>query len=467
MTGTPFALAEALADSFALRSQAEGYARAYLSAVHERPVAPSKAALAALEGFREPLPQGGAAPADVLKQLHDLGSPATTAQGGGRFFGMVNGGALPVTLAARLLADSWDQNGAVAAVAPPIAALETVVEGWLRMLFGLPETVVAGFLSGSSLALLTGLAAGRWRVLQKLGYDVNAKGLAGAPPLRIVAGAHLHSAALKALALLGFGREQIEWVPVDGQGRLRADALPTLDDRTLLLLQAGNVNSGAFDPFASVVGAAREAGAWVHVDGAFGLWAAAAPSLAHLTGGHELAHSWSVDAHKTLNVPYDSGVVLCADQAALFAAMGADGAYLPPGTAGVLGLNRDGLRYGPEMSRRGRVVELWAALKALGQDGVAALVRQLHTRARTLAEALKGAGFSVLNDVVFNQVLVDVGADAAGFARALQGSGEAWAGASRWFDQPVLRLSVCSWVTSEDDIARTVRAMVRCRETRA
>jgi glutamate/tyrosine decarboxylase-like PLP-dependent enzyme len=283
----------------------------------------------------------------------------------------------------------------------------------------------------------------------------------------VVAGAHLHAAALKALALLGFGRDQIEWVPVDDQGRLRPEALPTLDDRTLLLLQAGNVNSGAFDPFRPVVAEARAAGAWVHVDGAFGLWAAAAPQLAGLTAGHEQAHSWSVDAHKTLNVPYDSGIALCADPEALFAALGAEGAYLPQGTAGVLGLNRDGLRYGPEMSRRGRVVELWAALKSLGTEGVAQLVSQLHERARQLRDALTEAGFPGLNDVVFNQVLVDVGPDADAFAAALRESGEAWAGASRWFDQPVLRLSVCSWVTSEEDIARTVRAMVRCRETRA
>ena len=467
MTPPPFDLAQVLGESIALREQAEGYARAYLEGVHHRPVAPDSEALASLEGFREALPAEGVAPPAVLKQLHRLGSPATTAQGGGRFFGMVNGGALPITLAARLLADSWDQNGAVAAVAPPIAALEAVVEGWLQQLFGLPNTVAASFLSGSSLALVTGLAAGRWRLLQRQGYDVNAKGLTGAPPLRVVAGAHLHAAALKALALLGFGRDQIEWVPVDDQGRLHWEALPALDDRTLLLLQAGNVNSGAFDPFHLLVADARAAGAWVHVDGAFGLWAAAAPQLAALTAGHEQAHSWSVDAHKTLNVPYDSGIALCADPEALFAALGAEGAYLPSGTAGVLGLNRDGLRYGPEMSRRGRVVELWAALKSLGSEGVAQLVSQLHERARQFRDALGDAGFPVLNDVVFNQVLVDVGPDADAFAAALRESGEAWAGASRWFDQPVLRLSVCSWVTSKDDIARTVQAMVRCRKAQA
>ena len=221
MTPPSFDLAPVLGESFALREQAEGYARAYLETVHHRPVAPTPEALAALEGFREALPVRGAAPGAVLEQLHLLGSPATTAQGGGRFFGMVNGGALPITLAARLLADSWDQNCAVAAVAPPIAALETVVEGWLQQLFGLPNTVAASFLSGSSLALVTGLAAGRWRLLERQGYDVNAKGLWGAPPLRVVAGAHLHAAALKALALLGFGRDQIEWVPVDEHGRLR------------------------------------------------------------------------------------------------------------------------------------------------------------------------------------------------------------------------------------------------------
>lgn len=396
----------------------------------------------------------------MLQQLHEIGSPATVAQTGGRYFGFVNGGVVPASLAARWLSDFWDQNTALQVMSPIAAKLESVCEGWLRELLGLPDRVVAGFVSGSSVAILCGLAAGRWRLLQYAGWDVNKRGLNGAPAIRVVAGRHAHGTVLKAIAVLGLGTDNIEWVEVDEQGRMCADCLPELDDRTLLILQAGNVASGAFDPFAKICAKAREAGSWVHIDGAFGLWAAGSEQLRHLTDGVELGNSWSVDGHKTLNTPYDSGIALCDDREALVAALQASGSYIEYGE------QRDGMLYTPEMSRRARAVELWAALKFLGREGVDELVLGLHQRAVQAADELRAAGFEILNDVVFNQVLIACESDelTQRIMQLAQQSGECWAGGSQWFGRAVIRLSVCSWVTTAEDISRTVRAFVAARE---
>ena len=310
-----------LVTSGGLLTDAAGRAHRYLAEADDRPVAPTAAAVAALERFREPLPDTVGDAGEILALLDDVGSPGTVAQTGARFFGLVNGGVVPAAHAARVLADAWDQNAAVGAVSPTNAVIEETCQAWLRDLFGLPEQTVAGFVSGTSLAIVCGLAAARWRLCERAGYDVNARGLAGAPQLRIVAGRHAHSTVLKAVALLGFGTDNIEWADVDDQGRIDPATLPDLDDRTIVILQAGNVNSGAFDPIRACTDRARRAGAWVHIDGAFGLWAAACGSLAHLTDGHELADSWSVDGHKTLNTPYDCGISLCADPEAMVAAL--------------------------------------------------------------------------------------------------------------------------------------------------
>jgi len=433
----------------------------YLRSVDHRPVAPTNGDVAALTGLGGPLPQTVGNPADVLDALDRLGSPATTGQASGRFFGLVNGGVLPVTLAARVLADAWDQNAAIHAVSPIASTLEDVCEGWLRSLFGLPTETVAGFVSGSSMATVCGLAAARWRLCRRLGCDVNLDGITGAPRLRIITSRHAHSTIIKAVTLLGFGTAAIEWVDVDEEGRLITDALPQLDDRTIVALQAGNVNSGSFDPIYDVCERARGTGAWVHVDGAFGLWAAACSELAHHASGLELADSWSVDAHKTLNTPYDSGIVLCADPDALVAALQNSAPYLPASSGG-----RDGSTHTPELSRRTRAVEIWAALRYLGRDGVDALVLHLHRRAQQFADGFRAAGFDVVNDVVFNQVMVEVG-DTDGtdaFAEQVRASGVAWVAPSRWFDKAVVRVSVCSWRTTPADVERTIKAFVAARD---
>jgi len=439
--------------------RAAAYAREYAAAVCEQRVFPDEQALERLNAFDEALPDGTSDALAVLEQLHSVGSPGTVAQTGGRYFGMVNGGLVPAALGARVLADAWDQNAVLHATSPVNAKLEEVVERWLCQLLGLPETMVAGYVSGTSMATACGLAAARYRLLDNAGWDVNRRGLGGAPILRVVASRQTHGTVIKMLALLGFGTDTIEWMDVDEQGRVIPEAVPKLDDRTIVIIQAGNVNSGAFDPIRSICRKARQAGAWVHVDGAFGLWAAACERLRNLTDGINLADSLSIDAHKTLNAPYDCGIILCADRDALVAALQNSGAYISYTD------NRDGMIYTPEMSRRGRAVDVWATLRYLDCSGVDELVWGLHERARQFAGELAAEGFEVLNDPVFNQVLVACENDALTNAtiRNIQSSGEAWVGGATWFDRAVIRISVCSWATTAEDVTRTVRAFALAR----
>lgn len=440
--------------------QAQEYASAYLAAQTDRPPFPTPAALANLAQFDEALPAAPTAASEVLAMLHKFGSPATTALNGGRYFGFVNGGALPTALAARLLADVWDQNAALQVMSPISAKLELVCERWLVDLFNLPGGTAMGLVSGTSLATLCGLLAAREAILRRLGWDANERGLFGAPPLRVVMSEAAHITVRKALAILGLGRAQIDIVAADEQGRFDAGALPPLDERTILILQAGNVNSGAFDSFKPLCRAAKAAGAWAHIDGAFGLWARACKSTAHLTAGIELADSWSVDAHKTLNAPYDCGIALCRDRAAMISALEASASYLQ------IGDERDGMRYTPEMSRRARGIELWAALKSLGRAGIDQLVAQLCQRARQFADELEAEGFRILNDVVFNQVLVacDPPELTERALELLQASGECWCGSAEWRGDTAIRISVCSWATTEADVSRSVAAFVAARE---
>ncbi|MCB9420319.1 MAG: aspartate aminotransferase family protein [Ardenticatenaceae bacterium] len=439
--------------------QAQSYAFDYADRAFDRRVFPTGAVIARLENFVERLPDGPGDGARILEQLHQLGSPATVSQIGGRYFGFVNGSVIPVSLAARWLADFWDQNTALNVMSPVVAKLEEVVEAWLREIFSLPETAVAGFVSGSSVAILCGLAAARYRVLQNNQWDINKQGLTGAPKIRIVVGRQAHGTVIKAIALLGLGTGNIEWVDTDDQGRMIVSQLPQLDDSTILILQAGNVRTGSFDPFDEICDKANKADAWVHIDGAFGLWAAGSKSLQYLTKGIEMAHSWSVDGHKTLNTPYDNGIVLCRDKEALIQALQAAGSYI------AYSENRDGMLYTPEMSRRARVVELWAALKYLGKVGVDALVSGLHERAVQMSQELAAEGFQILNDVVFNQVLVAAENDEITRQTMdnVQKSGECWAGGATWNGKAVIRISVCSWATTEEDVTRSVRAFVTAR----
>lgn len=449
-----------LANDHAVFDQAKEYALDYLDDIFEREVYPNDIVLQNLSHFDEPMPLEADDPVSMLKLLHDYGSPATVATTGGRYFGLVVGSSFAPVMAVKWLADVWDQLAPLYVTSPIMAKLESVCEKWLNELLGLPKDCAMGLVSGTSMATMAGFAAARYELLRRAGWDVNTKGLFDAPPIRVVVGAEAHSSVFKALAILGLGRERVELVPVDEQGRMRADKLPPLDDNTLLILQAGNVNSGSFDPMDELCDAANKAGAWVHVDGAFGLWAAASANKKYLTKGIEKADSWSVDGHKTLNTPYDCGIVICKDRNAMITAMQASGDYI------LYSDQRDGMLYSPDMSRRGRAVELWATLKLLGKSGVEELVDGLCERAAQFSEEIKAEGFNVLNEVVFNQVLVTCDSDEETMAtlRYLQKSGECWCGSGKWHNTPVIRVSVCSWATTEEDINRTVKAFVKARK---
>ena len=441
--------------------QAKTHAFAYMKGVRERNVYPSDQAIKNLGIFDEPMPAGPGNPEEILNLLHEYGSPATVAQTGGRYFGFVNGGAVPVAQAAKWLADVWDQNAGMYVTSPISSQLESICEKWLVDLFGLPACTAAGFVSGSSSAIMCGLAAARNELLKRQGWDVNADGLFGAPNLRVIIGAQAHTSVFKALALLGLGKRRVEIVPTDDQGRMRADQIPALDSHCLVIAQAGNVNSGAFDPFDEICERANRAGAWVHIDGAFGLWATGSRTMKFLTHGIEKADSWSVDAHKTLNSPYDCGIILCKDREALVTAMHAPASYLQ------FSERRDGMQYTPEMSRRARAVELWATLKSLGKDGVEQLVERLCEHAKEFAVELRGQGFRILNEVVFNQVLVacDTPEQTQATLENVQSSGECWCGKAVWNGELVIRISVCSWATTEADVLRSVTAFKEARNS--
>jgi glutamate/tyrosine decarboxylase-like PLP-dependent enzyme len=430
----------------------------YLDGVNERPVAPTPAALDRLADLGGPLPDGPSDPAAVLALLDDVGSPATVATPGGRFFGFVVGGALPATGAANMLAAAWDQNAGMITLSPVATRIEEIALDWLVTLLGLPPGTAGGFATGATMANFTALAAARHQVLEQVGWDVEAEGLWGAPPITVVVGDEVHVSAMKALGLLGFGRARVVRVPTDDQGRMRADALPPLTGPAIVCTQAGNVNTGAFDPIGEICAWAHAAGAWVHVDGAFGLWAAATPERAHLTAGLDQADSWATDAHKWLNVPQDSGLAFVRDPAPLQAAMAASAAYL------VAAERREPAQFVPEMSRRARGVEVWAALRSLGRSGLAALFERCCRHAARFAEGLAGAGYTILNDVVLNQVLVSFG-DAETTRRviaAIQADGTCWCGGTVWHGQTAMRISVASWATTEEDVERSLAAMLRC-----
>jgi glutamate/tyrosine decarboxylase-like PLP-dependent enzyme len=441
-----------------LRRAAEA-AIAYLEAVDERPVRPDPAAdLGPLGG---PLPRGPTDPEHVLRLLDDVAAPATMAMAGPRFFGWVVGGSYPVALAADWLTSAWDQNAMAAAATPGTVALEAAALRWVVEATGLPEGTWGAFATGTTMAHVAALGTATTAVLGRAGWDPVADGLFGAPPVTVVVGDEVHPSLLKALGILGLGRDRVVRVPVDGQGRLRAEMLPVLEPPAILCLQAGNVDTGAFDPMAEVVDAAREVGAWVHVDGAFGFWAAASPAFSHLTVGMERADSWATDAHKYLNVPYDAGIVLVRDASALERAMSVSAAYLPPGEIG-----RDPVLYSLELSRRARGVPTWAVLRTIGRSGVAELVERTCALARRFADGVRAAGFEVLNEVVLNQVLVSFG-DAATTARVVQevqAEGTLYAGPTVWQGRTAMRVSVSSWRTTEADIDRSVAAVERCAE---
>lgn len=429
----------------------------YLTRLQESNVFPSSAAIEALAKLDEPLPEDSTDIESVVSFLDEIGSPATVLTAGGRYFGFVIGGSLPAALAANWLAGAWDQNAGLRVTSPIAAVVEQIALGWLLDVLSLPAEAGGGFVSGATMANFTALAAARHAILEKQGWDVEAKGLFDAPPVSVVVGDEVHVSALKALSLLGFGREAVIRVPVDGQGRIRADALPEMTHSTIVCIQAGNVNTGAFDPAFEICSAAKEIGAWVHVDGAFGLWAAASAKYAHLTSGFEAADSWAIDAHKWLNVPYDSGIAFCRDPAHLRGAMSTSAAYLQ------VGEQREPHHYVPEMSRRARGIEIWAALRSLGRSGLADLIERTCNYARRFASGLKEAGYHVLNDVSINQVLVAFG-DAEITRRVIEGvqaDGTCWCGGTEWQGHTAMRISVSSWATTDEDVERSLKAILR------
>ena len=436
------------------------HARGWLDGLATRPAPPQASVAEVAKALGQELPDGPTPADEVIDLLATACDPGLTAMPGGRFYGMVIGGTHPAALAADWLVSAWDQNATLRLLTPAHSAVEEITTAWLLDLLGLPETSGVGFVTGATMSNFTCLAAARDAVLKRRGWDVATRGLTGSPRVRVLVGAERHDTVDLALRYLGLGAP--EPVEADGQGRVSPAALANALDQVpegtpvIVVLQAGNVHSGAFDPFAEAIAVARRHGAWVHIDGAFGLFAAASPKTRHLTHGYEQADSWTTDAHKTLNVPYDCGIAVVADREALRAAMGMHGDYFIHDAAG------DPLETVPEVSRRARAIPVWAVLRALGRDGVAGLVEQLCAHATAFAAGIAAIdGARIVNDVVFTQVCATFGTDdrTAAVTRALLADGTAWMSGSRWHDETVLRVSVSNWSTTGDDVARSLEAL--------
>ncbi len=438
-------------------------ASAYLRDLDARKVAPDPTAVDALANLDGALPDAPSDPREVIELLDRYASPATMAMAGPRFFGFVIGGSLPVALAADWLSAAWDQNTGYYNITPATARLEQTALRWLLELLDLPRGAGGAFVTGANVANFVALAAGRHAVLERTGWKVEADGLFGAPPITVVVGDEAHPTLIKALGMLGLGRNRVVRVPADAQGRMRVEALPKISGPTIICTQVGNVNTGACDDVAAVRERAG-ADAWIHVDGAFGVWARVAPTRKGLVAGVDRADSWATDAHKWLNVPYDSGLAFARDPMALSAAMAITAEYLPTDSQW-----RNPSDFTPELSRRARGVPIWAALRSLGRSGVADLIERTCRHARRFAEALTAGGFEILNDVVLNQVLVAFG-DAGRTQRviaALQADGTCWCGGTVWQGRTAMRISVSSWATTDADVEKSIAAMLRVANANA
>lgn len=443
-----------------LMSIAEAQAAAYLQGIECRRVFPDAQAIAALSGFDQPLNEAPHDPAQTLALLETLAAPATVASNGPRYFGFVIGASLPVAAAAERIALAWDQCSSAHVNSPAIAAIEKAAARLVLEALDLPRESAVGFGTSATACGLSCLATARRTLLARAGWDFDRDGLIGAPEIRVVVPETAHITVLKALRILGFGMSRTMRAPCDANGRVDPTQLPDLDARTILCLQAGEVNTGEFDPFAEIIPKARAAGAWVHVDGAFGLWARAAESTRALTDGIELADSWTTDGHKWLNTPYDGAMAICRHAEAMAAAMNADAPYAKSEPDAQKNLTL-------EFSRRGRGLPIWAALHSLGRQGLAELVERHCRQARRLAEGLRELGLEVINRVVLNQVLVRAASDEATLAilSAVQQGGEIWFGSSRWQERPAFRLSVSSWRTTDADIERAIAEVGRAVRT--
>jgi glutamate/tyrosine decarboxylase-like PLP-dependent enzyme len=441
-----------------LVQNADKRALAYIEGVDGRRVFPDQAAIDALSAFDEGLPETGSPASETLALLDEVGSPATVATNGPRYFGFVVGAALPVAAAAERLLLAWDNSSSLYVTSPACATVEEVAAKWMLDILDLPRQSAVGFGTSATACSLTCLTAARRALLLKAGWDADEKGLFGAPEIRVVVSEKVHVTILKALRILGFGSSRLLVAPVDQYGRIDPRRLPALDDRTIVCLQAGEVNTGEFDPFSEIIPLARSAGAWVHIDGAFGLWARTSGTLRHYTDGVEQADSWTVDGHKWLNTPYDCAMAICKDPAMLAAAMNSDAVYAAGTSTAQKNLTL-------EFSRRARGVPVWAILRTLGRQGVAEMIDRHCAQATQLAGSLRQAGFEVINRVVLNQVIVRGQSDAE--TKAIQGgahdSGEVWFGMSAWEGKPAFRLSISSWRTTNDDITRLVDVLIAAR----
>jgi glutamate/tyrosine decarboxylase-like PLP-dependent enzyme len=437
---------------------------AYLDSLDRRGVAPSPDAVARLRGFNVPLQDEPIDGTKVLAELDELGSPATMAMAGPRFFGFVIGGSLPAALAANWLAGAWDQNTGLFNSTPGTSYLEQVALAWLLDVLGLPTHCAGAFVTGTTVAHITSLAAARHAVLEKAGWNVEADGLFGAPPITVITSAEAHPTLFKALGVVGLGRKRVIKVPTDSQGRMRADAMPQISGPTIVCTQAGNVNTGACDPFIDIARRLRGSGAWVHVDGAFGLWARVTEKRSHLVEGVEHADSWATDAHKWLNVPYDSGIAFVRDGNALRQAMAVTAEYLPTATS-----ERNPSDYTPELSRRARGVDVWAAMRSLGRSGIREMVERHCRQACRFAEGLRAMGFEILNEIALNQVLVSFGTpdETRRMIAAIQTDGTMWAGETVWQGKTAMRISVIGWNTTDADVEKCLAAIERISKTKS
>ena len=445
-----------LADSVHAIEVASKMAAEYLTSLPERRVAPSDLALTNLEHFNEPLPHDLSDPAQTLELLHRYGSPATVATAAGRFFGLVVGGSIPAAAGARVLNAAWDQMATTDATSPVAVALEKVASGWVLELLGLPSESSVGYVSGTTMGNFVCLSAARHALLNKQGWNVEKQGLYGAPKLHVVASEETHITVKKVLSMLGLGSDNVNYVACDQDGAMRLDKLPPLTELSVVLTQAGNVNSGACDPIGEIARIAKQSGAWVHVDGAFGLWAAASRTKRALLPNLELADSWVTDGHKWLNTPYDCGMAICKHPSQVHAAMSTVAPYLKMGSAAA---PKDMV---PELSRTVRGVEMWATLRSLGRQGVEDLIDRCCDHAQIMAQALSGLGFEVLNQVVLNQVVATYPGKENQMTRLAEHvvhSGEAWFGPTHWRGRDAFRISFSSWVTSEADVHRAIAAI--------
>ncbi len=437
-------------------NQFSSIAENYLSGTSLNPVSPSAESIKLLQVLNEPLQHDTMSPEEVLDLLDSKGSPATVKTTGGRYFGFVTGGSLPAAMMARLLATVWDQNGCLYVMSPISALLEEISSAWLIEMLGLSSQTAVGFVTGATMANFAALTSARHELLRNAGWDAEAQGLFNAPEITVITGDEVHVSLLKALNMVGFGRERIIRVPADDQGRMIANKIPATKGPTVICLQAGNVNSGSFDPIEEICRNKKE-NTWIHIDGAFGLWAAVSPETRHLTKGIELADSLATDAHKWLNVPYDCGLVFVKKRETLFKSLSATAAYLPETN------HREPFQFVPEMSREARGIPVWAALKSLGRKGLAELIERNCAAARQFANGLKAAGFDILNDVVLNQVLVSFGDSATTLAviKGIQDEGTCWCGGTTWHGKTAMRISVSSWATTEQDVKISLAAMLK------